>query len=73
MPRLFFVVDIGDIQRLQAQYASECKVPNERGKVWRGFASRYWDLKLNLCLLNNLRNLIVRYDLKLLKKLLKSA
>ena len=32
MPRLFFVVDIGDIQRLQAQYASECKVPNERGK-----------------------------------------
>ena len=32
MPRLFFAGDIGDMQRLQVQYASECKVPNERGK-----------------------------------------
>ena len=31
------------MQRLQVRYASECKVPNERGevKVWRGFISRY--------------------------------
>ena len=32
MPRLFFTGGIGDIQCLQVQYASECKVPNERGK-----------------------------------------
>ena len=38
MPRLFFAGAIGDIQRLQVQYTSECKLPNERGKekVWRG-------------------------------------
>ena len=32
MSRLFFTGDIGDIQRLQVLYASECKGPNERGK-----------------------------------------
>ena len=32
MPRLFFAGDTGDIERLKARYASECKVPNERGK-----------------------------------------
>ena len=32
MPRLFFTEGIGDIQRLQVRYPSECKVPNERGK-----------------------------------------
>ena len=49
MPRLFFAGDIGDIQRLHVRYVSECKVPNERGKekVWRGFASCYWDAKLS--------------------------
>ena len=30
--RLFFDGDIGDIQRLQVQCMSTCKVPNERGK-----------------------------------------
>ena len=50
MPRLFFAEDIGDIQRLQVRYVPECKVPNEgeKEKVVRGFASHYWDLKLNL-------------------------
>ena len=28
--RLFFAENINDIQRLQEQYASKCKVPNER-------------------------------------------
>ena len=39
---LFFTGGIGDIQRLQVWYASECKVPNEGGKemVWRGFACK---------------------------------
>ena len=59
MPRLFFTGAIGDIQRLQAPYPSECKVPNEGGKekVWRWFASRYRDLmlKLNLRLQKNLK------------------
>ena len=32
MPRLFFAGGIGDMQRLQVRYVSECKVPNERGK-----------------------------------------
>ena len=32
MPRLFFAGGIGDIQCLQGQYTSKCKVPNERGK-----------------------------------------
>ena len=32
VPRLFFTVGIGDMQHLQAWYASECKVPNERGR-----------------------------------------
>ena len=32
VPRPFFAGDIGDIQRLQVQSASECKVPDERGK-----------------------------------------
>ena len=33
---------------MQVRYASECKVPNKKGKekVWRGFASRDWDLTL---------------------------
>ena len=41
MPRLFFTGCIGDIQWLQVRYASECKVPNKRGKgndlkrVWK--------------------------------------
>ena len=30
--RLFFPGAVGDIQRLQARYASECKVPNEGEK-----------------------------------------
>ena len=30
MPRLFFAGDIGDIQRMQVGYASECKLPSER-------------------------------------------
>ena len=30
--RLFFAGGIGDTQRLQERCASECKVPNERGK-----------------------------------------
>ena len=33
MPRLSFTGGIGDTQRLQVCYASECKVPNERGNV----------------------------------------
>ena len=50
MPRLFFAGDTGDIERLKARYASECKVPNKGGKekVWKGFASRYSNLRLNL-------------------------
>ena len=32
MPRLFFTGAIGDIQCLQVGYASECTLPNERGK-----------------------------------------
>ena len=32
MPRLFFSGGIGDIQRLQVQYMSKCKVLNERRK-----------------------------------------
>ena len=32
MPRFFFAGGIGGIQRLQVQYGSECKVPNERKK-----------------------------------------
>ena len=32
MSRLFFAGGIGDIERLQVGYASECKVPDERGK-----------------------------------------
>ena len=32
MPRLLFTGAIGDIQRLQVQYMSKCKVPNEKGK-----------------------------------------
>ena len=41
VPRLFVTGAIGDIQRLQVRYASECKVPNVEGKekVWRGFAA----------------------------------
>ena len=47
MPRLFHAVDIGDIQRSQVRYASERKVPNDRGKgkAWRESVSRFWDLK----------------------------
>ena len=46
MPRLFFPGAIGDIQRLQVRYASECKVPNERGneKLSKKFASQHWYL-----------------------------
>ena len=32
VPRLFFSRGIGDIQRLQVGYVSECKVPNESAK-----------------------------------------
>ena len=32
MSKLFFAGDIGDMQCLQVQYMSKCKVPNERGK-----------------------------------------
>ena len=36
MPRLFFPEGVGNIQRLQVRYASECKVPNEKRKnLWR--------------------------------------
>ena len=39
VPRLFFVGDIGDIQRLQVQFAFECKVPNEKKKeIWKRFS-----------------------------------
>ena len=31
MHRLFFTGSIGDIQRLQVRYASECKVFNDKG------------------------------------------
>ena len=43
VPRPFFVGGVGDIQRLQEQYAPECKLANERGKgkVWRRLVSRY--------------------------------
>ena len=40
MPRLFFPEGVGNIQRLQVRYASECKVPNEKRKVWRGILSK---------------------------------
>ena len=75
MPRLFFVGDIGDIQFLQALYAFECNLPNERvkGKVRRGFVKRYWDLKQNLRLQTNLESLNVRYGPKLLRNWLRSA
>ena len=32
VPRLFFARIIGDIQRLQVGYVSECKIPNGKGK-----------------------------------------
>ena len=54
MPRLVFAGVNGDIQRLQMRHAREGKIPDEKGKekVWRGFVSRYWDLKPNLRLQN---------------------
>ena len=81
MHRLFFTGGIGDIQHLKVQYASECKVPNERGKgkVWRGFCKpllrskakpspQKQPVKLNVRFVR-----IVRFGPKLLRKLLRSA
>ena len=47
MSRLFFTVDIGDIQRSKMRYASKSKVPNDKGteKAWKGSVSQFWDLK----------------------------
>ena len=70
VPRLLFAEDIGD-----TTFACKCdtlpsEVPNQRkkGKVWRGFASRYWDLKQNLRLQSNLSSLNVRIWFEITKK-----
>ena len=38
-----------------------------------GFVSRYWDLKQNFRLKNNMWSLIVKYGLKLQKKIAKKC
>ena len=45
----------------------------EKGMIWKGFVSPYWDLKQNLCLQNNLWCLNVKCGPKLLRNLIKSA
>ena len=56
MPRLFFAEGIGDIQSLQVQYVSKCKVPNERrkGNDLERVCKLLLGSKAKLCLQNNL-------------------